>query len=196
MQDLAAWIGFVEGLGFKEVLLVGHSAGWAAVRRYQSESQDPRVAGLVFASGQVRAETGAPDPDQLAQATKMMAEGNPDDLVRIRGRSFPSFVSAATFMDDVHTPPELGDLFGISTRNPGVARVHCPLLAFFGTSGDVGNEQDLERIKSAVERQSSGPKRVTVTMIRGADHMYTGHEGEVAATIASWAGSLNAGGPR
>jgi len=100
VRDLTAWIDLLESLGCRQVALVGHSAGWAAVRSYQSQAQDPRVAGLVFASGQVRAETGAPDADQLAQATRMIAEGNPDDLVRIPKRPFPSFVSAATFMDE------------------------------------------------------------------------------------------------
>jgi len=196
VRDLAAWIALAEQLGFKQVVLAGHSAGWAAVRRYASQSQDPRVVGLVFASGEVRAEAGPPDPDQLAQATKMIAEGNPDDLVRIRGRSFPSFVSAGTFMDNVNTPSELGDFFGISTPNAGVTRVRGPLLAFFGSSGDVGAERDLELLKSSVERQSGGPKRVRIAMIRGGDHMYTGQEEQVAETIACWAVSLTAGGAR
>ncbi len=190
VRDLAAWIDFAQGLGFKRVVLVGHSAGWAAVRSYQSQTQDPRVVGVVFASGQVRADTGPPDPDQLAQATKMVAEGRPDDLVHIAGRSFPSFVSAATFMDSVDTPAQSKDFFGVQSSNPDVTRVHSPLLAFFGTSGDVGNEQDLELIKSSIKRQSSGPSRVNTVMIRSADHMYTEQEEQVAETIASWAASL------
>src|SRR4029079_15482798 len=44
-RDLAAWIDFAEQKGFKKVVLVGHSAGWAAVRNYQSQKQDPRVVG-------------------------------------------------------------------------------------------------------------------------------------------------------
>ena len=196
VRDVAAWVDLLESLGFKKVALAGHSAGWAAVRRYQSQSQDPRVAGLVFASGQVRAEPGPADADQLAQATRMIAEGNPDDLVRIPNRSFPSFVSAGTFMDGVNTPPELGDFFGVQTPNAGVTRVHCPLLAFFGTNGDVGTEQDLKLIESSVERRSGGRTRVDTTMIRGGDHMYEGQEEQVAATIAAWARTLReAGGP-
>ena len=70
---------------------------------------------------------GSADGDELAQAKRMIAEGNPDDLVRIPKRSFPSFVSAATFMDDAQTPPELGDFFGLQTPNAGVTRVRCPL---------------------------------------------------------------------
>jgi pimeloyl-ACP methyl ester carboxylesterase len=194
VRDLAAWIDFAEARGFKQVVLVGHSAGWAAVRSYQAEKQDPRVAGVVLASGQVRADTSPADPDQLAQATRMKAEGRGDDLIRIPKRSFPSFISAATFMDIVNTPPESKDFFGIQTPNPAVTRIHCPLLAFFGTNGDVGTEADLELLKSSIKRQSSGPSRVNTVMIQRADHMYTGEEAQVAETLAKWADTLSESG--
>src|SRR4030095_13258099 len=38
-RDIAAWIDFAESKGFKKIILVGHSAGAAAVREYQSEKQ-------------------------------------------------------------------------------------------------------------------------------------------------------------
>jgi pimeloyl-ACP methyl ester carboxylesterase len=37
VRDLAAWIDFAEERGFKRVVLVGHSAGAAAVRTYQAQ---------------------------------------------------------------------------------------------------------------------------------------------------------------
>ena len=138
VRDLAVWIDFATDRGFKKVVLVGHSAGWAAVRSYQAEKQDRRVVGVVLASGAVRAETRPTDPEQLAQATRLMADGRGDDLVRDPKRSFPSFISAATFLDIANTPPEFKDFFGVQTPNPGVTRIHCPLLAFFGARGDVG----------------------------------------------------------
>ena len=52
-RDIAAWIGYAEQLGYSRVVLVGHSAGWASVGRYQADSGDKRVVGLVFASGEV-----------------------------------------------------------------------------------------------------------------------------------------------
>jgi hypothetical protein len=48
----------------------------------------------------------------------------------------------------------------------------------------------LELLKSSIQRQSSGPSRLQTTMIRNADHMYTGEEVQVAQTIASWADTL------
>jgi hypothetical protein len=96
-------------------------------------------------------------------------------------RSFPSFVSAATFLDVANTPRELTDFFGVQTANPTVTRVRCPILAFFGTrESDVGTEADLQLLKSSIERQSSGPRRVNIVMIQNADHMYTGEEAQVA----------------
>lgn len=188
--DLAAWADFAERLGFGHLVLVGHSAGWAAVRAYQADRQDSRVVGVVLASGAVSPDTRPPDPQQLADAKRLMAAGNPDDLVRIANRGFPSFISAGTFMDIVDTPPELRDFFGVHTANPGVTRIRCPLLAFFGTAGDVGDESELARLKSSVARQPTGPSRVTTLMIKGADHMYTGKEAQVAETISTWAADL------
>jgi pimeloyl-ACP methyl ester carboxylesterase len=190
VRDLAAWIDFAEDRGFKKVVLVGHSAGWAAVRKYQAETQDERVVGVVLASGAVRAETRPTDPDQLAQATRMMAESRPDDLVRDPKRSFPSFISAATLMDIANTPPEFKDFFGMQTPNPAVTRIRCPLLAFFGTHDDVGTAADLELLKSSIHRQSTGPNRVDTAMVDHADHMYQGEEAQVAQIIAKWADSL------
>src|SRR5262245_37041492 len=57
VRDIAAWIDFAGERGFDKVILVGHSAGWAVVRRYQGEQQDRRVIGVVLASGEVRAYT-------------------------------------------------------------------------------------------------------------------------------------------
>jgi len=52
-KDISAWIDFAESKGFKNIILIGHSAGAAAVREYQSEMRDNRISGLVFASGSV-----------------------------------------------------------------------------------------------------------------------------------------------
>ena len=192
VRDLEAWIDFAETQGFKQVVLVGHSAGWAAVRSYQSEKQDSRVVGVVLASGAVRADTRPTDPDQLAEAKRLMGVGERDALIRDPKRSFPSYISAATFLDIANAPPEFKDFFGVQpqTLNPGVTRIRCPLLAFFGTRGDVGNEEDLELLKSSIQRQRSGPRRVDTVMIRNADHMYTGEEAQVAQTIAVWSDSV------
>jgi pimeloyl-ACP methyl ester carboxylesterase len=83
VKDIGAWIDFAQAQGFAKVVLVGHSAGWATVRAYQAEKRDPRVAGLVLASGQARGGSDSSDPNLIAQATKLAADGQGDDLVRL-----------------------------------------------------------------------------------------------------------------
>jgi pimeloyl-ACP methyl ester carboxylesterase len=143
-RDIAAWIGYIQQLGYSRVVVVGHSAGWASVGRYQADSGDKRVAGLVFASGEVVGNLqGSSDPNWVQQAQKLVDQGVGEDLLRIPNRPFPSFISAATELDTIHRPREYADFFGTQTSSPPILRVTCPMLAFFGTKGDVGGEKQL-----------------------------------------------------
>lgn len=186
VRDIEAWLQFAEKQGFARAVLVGHSAGWAAVRAYQAEKQDPGVVGMVLASGQVQPASGSADQKLIEEANRFVNDGRSDDLLRLPNPSFPSFISAATFLDDYNTPRDVGDFFGVHVGNPAVTRVSSPILAFFGTRGDIGTEAELQVLKSSVERQKSGPRRVTVAMIQNADHMYTGEEQQVAQVISDW----------
>ena len=184
VRDIAAWIDFAEGLGFKQVVLVGHSAGANAVREYQAQTQDPRVAGVVLASGDVRPDTRIPPTEWVTNAKQFIANGQPEELVQ------GPFLSAATFLDILNRPPEIKDFFGALSTNAGVTRIHCSLLVLLGTDGDVGNEKDLEGIKSSIKRLATGPSRVDTALIQGAGHMYDGQEDRVAEVIANWINTL------
>lgn len=184
VRDIAAWIDFAEGLGFKSIVLAGHSAGANAVREYEAQTQDSRVAGVVLASGDVRPDTRVPPSEWVSKAKQDIADGKPEELVQ------GPFLSAATFLDILNRPSEFKDFFGELSANAGVARIRCPLLVLLGTNGDVGNEEDLKRIKFSTERLPTHPSRFDTALIQGADHMYDGHEDRVAQVIANWADTL------
>jgi pimeloyl-ACP methyl ester carboxylesterase len=189
-RDLAAWVDFMIGRGFKGVLLVGHSAGTTAVQTYESLTQDPRVVGLVIASGRVR--PGAdPSPERVTEAKKLVDAGLAEALLPNADRP-TSFVSAATFLDLANMGRQLRDFYGVQAPDGApVTRVRCPLLAWFGTNeSDIGTEADLDLLKATLKRLPNGPSRVETTMIQNADHMYQGQERQVAETIAKWAGTL------
>ena len=150
--DIAAWVDFAGRVGFSKVVLVGHSAGWASVGRYQAAAADRRVIGVVFASPGI----GPPPknaPELVAQASELVSAGAGEDLLRLPNRSFPSFISAATYLDMENTPPEYKDFWGIGhTGNPAILRVKCPILAFFGARDDIGGEKELTFLTSTVQR--------------------------------------------
>lgn len=184
--DISAWISFAESRGFKKMILIGHSAGASAVREYQSEKQDIRIAGLVLASGSVDPPPSI-DSSQYVQAASLLAEGRGEELIKDPKRSFPSYISAATFMDIANSSLEYKDFFGVrTTPNAGITKIQCPILAFYGTNSDVGNEKTLELLKANTQKQLKGPVSVTTTMIKGAEHMYIGNEVQVADVIIKW----------
>ena len=181
--DVGAWIGFAESLGFARVALFGHSLGALKVVYYQAGRQDPRVAGLVAGSPPVRA--GRSDPSLLAQAERMVADGRGQDL--LPWGSSPAGAgthSAQTYLNRIRTNI---DVYGTDTPDPLVARIRCPLLALYGSDEAwVGGAADL----AMIERNATASARVETALIEGADHVYTGHEAEVARVVSRWLGDL------
>jgi pimeloyl-ACP methyl ester carboxylesterase len=186
-RDIAAWVNYAEQSGYRRVILVGHSAGWASVARYQADAQDRRIAGLVFASPSVGNSSKWDDPQLTAQAKKLVDDGAGEDLIRLPRKSYPSFISAATYLDTATTPREYRDFFGTETPNPAVMRVACPILAFFGSDDEVGGQKELDLMKSSLQRLAHGPSSVNTTMIANGNHEYVGEAAQVAETIARWA---------
>ena len=178
--DLAAWIDRASELGYRRVVLVGHSAGGPAARRYQADRNDLRVVGLVMASVGLGPAPPRPDPDLLKTADEMVAKGRGEDfLPNLR-------LSAQTYADFGHTPLDVWDFYGVEgTPDPAIARVRCPLLAWFG-SKDVGTAADLQRLRDLIARQKTGPARVDTQVIEGADHLYTGLATRIADTLVTW----------
>ena len=185
-RDIAAWMEVAAAHGFQRVVLVGHSAGWPAVAAYQAGSRDSRVVGVVLASGPVQPLRPPDDAALIKQARELVAAGKGDDLLRLPGRSFPSFISAATYLDQVQTPARMLDIFGVSSTDAAVASIDCPLLAFFGTRDDVGGDAELAVVRATPRRLETGPSRITTATITGGDHMYAGEEAQVAQVIVDW----------
>jgi pimeloyl-ACP methyl ester carboxylesterase len=180
--DVDAWITFATSLGFERVVLIGHSLGALKVAHYQALRQDPRVAGLVAASAALPA--ARPDPELVALAERMEAEGRGQDLLPWgSSRAGAGTHSAATFLNRVQTGL---DQYGLNDPEPAIGKVRCPVLAFFGTVQDTGTEADLELIR----RNARSAERVDTAIVEGADHVYTGRESAVARVIADWLGTL------
>jgi len=181
--DLAAWIDRLGALGYPRVVLVGHSFGGWRVASYQAERQDPRVRGLIIASTPVRKRFPQQPhyQERLELAERLVAEGRGDQYLPLEypqtASSFVSFARAGM------------DLYGLESPDRLLDRVGCPVLAWFGTEGaepTIGTAADLELARANLPHGFP----FEALLLEGADHMYRGHEEEVAATIARWADQL------
>lgn len=190
-RDLAAWVGFAVDRGYRGVVLLGHSFGALRVVYYQAERQDPRVLGIVVAAPGLRSWAWGPgrrpDPERVALAERLVAEGRGVDLLPWAPYGSPmGTTSAQTYLSWIKA--DRLDLFGIhGTADPMISRVRCPIFACYGTNDeDTGTASDLEEIR----RNASAAARVDTRMIEGADHGFVGHEGELASVLAAWAETL------
>ena len=182
--DIAAWIGFTVGLGARDVVLYGHSLGALKVGYYQAVRKDPRVVGLIAGSPPM-VSAGRVDPELLAQAERLVAEGRGQDLLPWGStRAGANTQSAQTLVNRARVGL---DVYGKHAADALVGRVQVPILALFGTEEPtVGGPAELEVIK----RNAVDSPAVTTRMFEGADHSYAGHETEIAAAMADWLGAL------
>ncbi len=182
-RDISAWIGYTVGLGFERVALLGHSLGGRKVVHYQAESGDTRVAGLVLASPPV--DSYRPNAAVTAQAREWVTEGRGQDLLPwgVTGAGMRT-MGAQAYLERFAPG---WDHFGLEDADPAIARVRCPLLAFYGTEEPaVGGARELEMIRE----KATAAARVETQLIEGADHTYTGRHVEVGETLAAWMETL------
>ena len=194
-RDIAGWLDFATRLGCAHMVLLGHSLGARKVAYYQAERADPRVVGLIAASPAAM-PLEPPDAALLAMAREMVVAGRGCDLL-----PWPAVgcsMSAQTYLDHEDREGPFLNVYvrhGATYEAPLVARVACPLLAFFGAlegwSRDGGDRApELETIR----RHATAAPRVDTLLIPGANHSYESHEAAVATAIADWLDGLGVRG--
>ncbi|MFU2053183.1 alpha/beta hydrolase [Bordetella hinzii] len=199
--DLAAWVDYAASKTRGPIILLGHSLGAAKVVRYQAETADPRVRGLVLASAaDLKGAFWAMHGD--ASATRFMDEARAM-LRRGEGRALmgedcvvgllKQRISAATFIDRFEDgkPSDVFDFFGRGSIRAfdDLAKVTLPLLALYGSSGEIVGGGDVARALSLLEQRAARCPAFSSAIVPG-NHWYLGSEPLVAQTIAAWLAGL------
>jgi pimeloyl-ACP methyl ester carboxylesterase len=184
--DVKAWLDFASTtLSPRRLVLAGHSYGAVKVTWYQGERQDPRLAGLISASGPVRPPSQRPElGEPLALAQRMVADGRGLELLPFGSAGRPGTFSAQTVVD---RGKSLVDVYGMEGGDSPLSKVRCPFLAILGTKEpQIGSPEDLETVK----RNARSSLRADTALLEGADHWYHGREQAVAKAIYDWLGRL------
>jgi pimeloyl-ACP methyl ester carboxylesterase len=171
VAEIGAWIGWLQGRGAKDIVLVGHSRGGNQVAWYAAEHPDAPVSALALiapstwdatsAAQAYRAAYGKELEPLLKQAEDLVASGQGGRLLGPLGflHCQESQVSARSLVSYYAPNPR----FDTPALLPGLKP---PVMVFAGTEDTVVAGL-IERVRPLADG-----KRVRLTVIDGADHFF------------------------
>ncbi|HST06345.1 MAG TPA: alpha/beta fold hydrolase [Chloroflexia bacterium] len=178
--DIEPWIELAINTGAQKVVVVGHSFGATKVAYYQAIKQDPRVLGIVCASADVKWHV---DAAMVSLAERMETEGRADEVLPQLEAAWYR-MSVQTLLSRARVAQHV---LSSDSQTPYIARIECPILAFYGTEEDwCGTQVDLDNIR----RHATGSARVDTCLLEGADHIYWGKSAQTAGLISGWVDGL------
>ena len=192
-KDISAWIAKAKELGYKKIILLGHSLGCNKVVYYLHKYTDPDITGVILASppdmvGLVELEKYQPNHTELLkEAHELIASGKPRQLLSGDLWEGEYILSAQTYIS-LFEKGGSADNLPVS-RNPEVfeqlATIEQPILGLMGEHDDIeirNLHEDMALIKS---RATSCPD-FDIKFISGANHDYQNREYEFADAILDW----------
>ncbi len=188
-KDYSAWLDLAVERGYHRVCVWAHSLGAVKAVHHMAVDKDPRVVRLVVsspprfshslflakdASGRFKAD--------YAEAQQAMADGKPTHIMPVSIPA-PQVVSARTYLDK----------FGPHDRWDVVARLpelSLPVLltlgALEGRGPGHGDWYSFGGLADALAEAAEGQANLTLRVIDGADHGYTGKSAELWAAVDGW----------
>jgi pimeloyl-ACP methyl ester carboxylesterase len=185
-HDVAGWIDFLVAQGAEHVVLIGHSLGVARITSYQALRQDPRVVGVVLASG--TDHVTAVDPARLELAERLVAQGQEDALLPV-AEGVPMGFAMESAAHVVHWERHAGR-FAADGHTPWIASIRVPVLATGGTAD--ASFPDLRPGLEEMRARAVQTPQFDIHLFEGADHFYRGQERELADVVAHWLETLPA----
>ena len=183
-KDIDVWVNKIKELGYKKIILFGHSLGCNKALHYISESKR-KIDGVIFAS--------APDMvginkieetsfDKLYNESIEMIRKNENKILseQVCGSDY---ISAKTFIDQ-NTENSPIDNFPIE-RNPIVfkelSKLTIPVLSFCGS-----NEYPTYLKQELLKEKAINCHDYTYKIIKNTNHFYDGKVDELSILIKTW----------
>lgn len=185
VKDIEVWCNKVKKLGYKKIILMGHSLGCNKVLHYLNSTKE-KFDGVIFASTpDMVGITKKTEKDyiMLLEEAKNNIENNEPRKLLNRLIGDTDYSSSINFIKN-YTEESCIDNFPIE-RRPEVfeelSKVDIPILTF------AGSEEYPTFLKQDIlkEKAISCPN-FTSKIIEGANHFYYKHELEIAKIILDW----------
>ncbi len=189
--DIDSWIKKTLELGYKRIVLAGHSLGAPKVIYYNS-IKSPNLSGVVLLSpgdmvGLIKKSDYQPNSDQLyLEAENNVRNGEPRKLLSSQIWDWYN-LSSQTFLSlyEVHGPVDNLPLHEANGDFTQLSKINAPILAVMGEYDDIAIDT-LENDLDMIEEKASGTKSFTKVVLAKANHIYDSQEENLAETILNW----------
>ncbi len=191
VHDLGGGADFLDARGHTEIYFEGHSLGTNKVVHYLTGEGDSRAAGAILISPPdmfgLREETADGGLDRVVnRARELVAAGRSEELMDDIGYVVP--FSAATVIS-VYGDASITDIFPFRLGGSGnyarYASLDVPVLATLGTVEEAITVP-VDEALVLLEEKAVSATEVRAAAVPGGNHVYWGHEDELARTIADF----------
>ena len=184
--DFACGIEKAKALGYKRIILAGHSLGCNKSIYYYSQKK-PDIIGIIMASmpdmfAYEDAMGEGYREGLLAEARKNIADGKPHKLVEVEGVSWVP-MSSETYVNWYSDGSVLDNIPVV--RNPEkweqLAEIDVPILTFSG-----GDEEEIYHHMDLIKEKALKCPDFEYYTIPSTDHSYRKKEPECAQIVTDW----------
>jgi pimeloyl-ACP methyl ester carboxylesterase len=192
VYDIDGWIKECERLGYKKIILLGHSLGCNKVIHYCSQNKSQDVVGIILASPPdivglfKKPEYQKNYTELLEEAAENIKNSEPRKILSSMIWNYYN-LSSQTFLD-LAVDNCLADNLPI-LRNPEkfeeLASINVPILGIMGEYDDIAIndlKEDLEMIKN----KATNCPQFSIEFIPKANHVYDKREEYFSGVVSDW----------
>ncbi|APU59543.1 alpha/beta hydrolase [Clostridium botulinum] len=190
VYDIQLWIDTAKKLGYKNIILMGHSMGCNKVIYYLSKHKVKELKGVILVSPPDFAGMEKVDPNyknMLNEAQNNIASGHPEKLLSSLVWGF-LHLSSGTFLS-FYKNENLSETLPI-IENPQVFKqlssINVPILATLGSNDNIIIGSAKEHLQLLKSKATNCPD-FSYKIINGANHRYMNKGIELANEIIDWA---------
>ena len=185
IRDIDAMIRFAKKLGYKKIILAGHSTGANKALYYQYKRKNPAVRGIILAgaiSDMSLWKTG--DPKKMSRAIKIAKQAKNKDTLLPQEYGIYSAARYLSLFEAGHAE----DVFPYHNPKANwkeLKSVRVPVAVIIG-SQDEHRDRPVKNIMEAFRKNAISAKSFSGIIIQGASHGFQKHEQELARKIIKW----------
>lgn len=193
-DDINGAVDCATGLGYKEIILQGHSTGCQKITYYQGKINDRRIKALVLlapaddlniAKNRLKSRYGK----AIAFVKKMIKERHGNEFLPYWIHRSP--ITAKRYASFAMKGNTEADLFDYETGNFRLLkRIKQPILAIFGDKEE-HKTKDIKECLLLLKENAISSKKTDIAIVEGANHGFEDRERALSSFVVHWLNELH-----